>query len=240
MEGFIIVLQIAILFIILWTKSYIDKKGKNKADKEDIGEITEIVESIKYDISKQNELIKTQLTHKSKHDLELKNEERQAYFEFNKKMSAWLFAIVRFNFRGYSMDNFEELKLVNTKFNDLQYDYDIADGHLALFNQDIKFHEKKLELEKAILELVFHLENNIRDLYYGYKSANLRINSNPNELKIHSQEKNNIGKLHSELTKKHYEIFIPLYKNIVEIKVDLVKLIDIQLKRIENIKSEKI
>lgn len=237
-EELIIILPIVIFIIILWLKSYIDKKGKNKADKEDIGEITEIVESIKHELSKQNELIKTQLNHKSKHDLELKNEERQAYFEYNKKMSAWLFAIIRFSFSRYSLDNYEELKLTFNKFNELQYDYDIADGHLALFNQDTNFYEKKLELEKVILELEFNLENHIRDLYYGYSSTNLMINSSPAELKTYSLERSKIDEFHIEITKQYNNALIPLYKKVIDIKADLVKLIDTQLKRIENFNQE--
>jgi hypothetical protein len=235
LQAIITALNVGILFLIYRQQRYFGKKGENQAVIEDIGEITEIVESIKQDLANQGDLIKAQLSHKSKHELELKNEERQAYFDFNKKISAWLFALVRFSFSGYSLENFEELKSKYNEHNDLQYDYDVADGHLSLFNSSTEFHEKKLELETAILNLEHNLENHIRELYYAYSYANIMIESTPNDFKTHAVERDKVRKTHSKLSQEHHDKFIPLYKTVISVRADLIDLINKELKRIENL-----
>lgn len=86
----VIALTIFYLFKSFWPK-YFEAKGTNQATKEDIGEITEIVENIKSDLLHQNELLKAQLSFKNQHRLNLKTAEREAIFDFNKRVSAWLF-----------------------------------------------------------------------------------------------------------------------------------------------------
>ena len=233
--GAIGVLNVAILIILVRQQKYFGKKGENQAIKEDIGEITEIVESIKNDLASQNDLIKAQLSHKSKHELELKNEERQAYFELNRRMSAWLYSIVRFNFSAYSLANFEELKLKYNEFNEFQYEYDLADGHLGLFIQDTDFHKEKLALESSILELEYNLENHIREIYYGFSRANIMIETTPNDFKIHAIERDTLRKLQNKLAEEYHEKFMPLYKDVISKKSTLVDTINVHLKRIENI-----
>jgi hypothetical protein len=234
-NGIVVVLNIAILFIVVRQNKYFGKKGENQAVIEDIGEITTIVESIKKDLANQNDLIKAQLSHRSKHELELKNEERQAYFDLNRRMSAWLYSMVRFSFSAYSFENYEELKFKYDEFNKCQYEFDVADGHLNLFNQDIDFHEHKLNLEKAILDFEFNLESHIRQLYYVYNRASIVIDSTPTDFKNQAIERDNTRKAHSKISDEYHEKFILLYKDVIDKKSVLVDMINEQLKRMENL-----
>jgi flagellar basal body-associated protein FliL len=69
-----IVLDILIIFIgiyLAFFKSYIGEKGKNLATKQDIGDITSKVETIKYDLKKNYDLDKPALDYSVELDKEL-------------------------------------------------------------------------------------------------------------------------------------------------------------------------
>lgn len=227
--------EISIALILLWTYKYFESKATNRANKEDIGTITDIVETIKHDLVTQGDLIKAQLSHKSRHDLELKSEERNAYFELNKHLSAWLYAIIRFSFTGYSIDNYKELKTVNKWFSELEYNYDLSDAHLSIFNQEKQFHELKLDLIKYILKAEHIIENNISKLYYAYSECDIVVNSNLSDFGIQSEARNNCRKQHSSISAECHDDFIAIYPEILNAKKNLDELIKYNIERIDEL-----
>lgn len=87
--------------------SYFNEKGKNLATKEDISEITELVETVKSSFSKETEHLKAKLHLLSTVQVGLVDEERNAIVDFNEKYSRWLellvdFSSLHFNFRDNS------------------------------------------------------------------------------------------------------------------------------------------
>jgi len=105
----VIVLQIlgfTIICIKLYAKSYVNEKGKNLATKEDIGEITQIVESIKTSLTIKTEELKSDLLYKNEHLIHLRAAERAAIINFYKTTWVLILNFTRTDFTKYEIDSF--------------------------------------------------------------------------------------------------------------------------------------
>lgn len=176
---FLIVLVGLFIYFLLksfWPK-YFETKGSNQATKEDIGEITEIVESIKTDLSQQTEQLKAQLSLDNQHLLNLKNAERDALFDFNRKFSAWLYYLVRFRLSSYKLENYLQLKDIEIEFSKRQYECDLAEAHLRLFAHDQDFLNLIRDLTISLLKYEEIVEIGIEKTYHEYSMAELQLKS---------------------------------------------------------------
>lgn len=162
---FIIGLFLFFIFKNYYPK-YFETKGTNRATKEDIGEITRIAESIKTELTKSTEELKAQLSLFNQHRLNIKTAEREAIFDYNKKVSAWFYYLVRFSLSSYNIDNYKELKKENQEFSRRQYESDIAENHLVLFIHDKEFLEVKKNLTIGVLAYEGLLEKAMHEIYY--------------------------------------------------------------------------
>src|SRR5690349_11236663 len=100
LETFFLLVLTAVTTLVVkhfWGK-YAETKGANQATKEDIGEITKIVESIKSELSEKVEQLRAQLSFKNQHLLEIKKSEREAYLQYHNKVSAWKSYLVNMDF----------------------------------------------------------------------------------------------------------------------------------------------
>ncbi|MDF2188545.1 hypothetical protein [Paraflavitalea sp. CAU 1676] len=158
-----------------WPK-YFERKAENQATKEDIGEITEIIEHIKSDLAKQNEFLKAKLSLANQHKLNLKSAEREAMLEFNKQKSAWIYSLLRFSFYKYHLENYRDINLAVLDNQKRQYEYDLAAAHLTLFTHDNEFIGLKSKLIDEVLELDKILFNTIYDLFLSFSRAELNLN----------------------------------------------------------------
>lgn len=84
------IISVLIFLGIRLIKNYLDEKGKNLASKEDLMELTKIVEQTKFEFTTQTEVVKSQLNVLTNIQTALKNEERNAIVDFNEKYFAWL------------------------------------------------------------------------------------------------------------------------------------------------------
>lgn len=171
LEGIIVFLGLYVVFI----RSYFSEKGKNQATKEDIGEVTKIIENIKSSLSQQNELLKAQLSLTNQHKLDMKSAEREAIFEFNKQKSAWIYSLFRFSFFKYNLENYKEINLTVLHHQKRQYEFDLADAHLTLFMHDTEFMELKNGLIVEVIELDKLTSSTIYDLYYSFSKAEVDL-----------------------------------------------------------------
>jgi hypothetical protein len=167
------------LFLLFMFKSYYPKyfetKGTNQATKEDIGEITEIVEGIKSDLLKSTEELKAQLSLANQHRLDIKTAERDAIFDYNGKLSAWLYSMVRFSLSSYNLDNYKELKKEEQEFAKRQYECDVAESHLTLFMHDKEFLEIKRDLTISIINYEMTLSKAMQEIYYLHSKCELDV-----------------------------------------------------------------
>ena len=220
------------LFKSYWPK-YFESKGANQALREDIGEITEIVEKIKSDLSNQNELLKAQLSYNNQHKLNIKSAEREALFDFNKRVSAWLYSLMRFAFSGYDFDNYKEIKLLSVEFSKRQYECDLADAHLVLFMHDKEFMELKRDLSISIIELEQIVGNAILKFHWIYSNCELILepvkNDSAKKLEIHQQLYKDV----QALAEKHIKERLTQYKKVNDLQVKMTHLINTRLKQLE-------
>lgn len=136
-----LMLEVTILLLLLYVaflKSYFQEKGKNVATKEDVEEITSLVESIKL-----------QLQFSLQAKLSFRAEEHQALVDYFSKYSAWLSAITSWSAVGINKDNSSRLAEIRSELDMLHRDFDLAAGKLELFveNEDIRSQHVPLVIE---------------------------------------------------------------------------------------------
>jgi hypothetical protein len=196
-----------------WPK-YFEEKGKNQATKEDIGFITEIVENIKSDLVKQNELLKAELAYSNQHSLSYKNEERNALIDYYKKISACIFFILRFDFTIYDLENYKDLKLMSLELAKRNYECDLAEAHVTLFIYDKEFLNLKKDLSILIIQLQDLLEQAIINYIYCCTQTEIQLSNITKSYEEKSQSTiNHYDKIKqiainysNESTKKYKEI----------------------------------
>lgn len=136
-----LMLEVVILLLLLYVaflKSYFHEKGKNVATKEDVEEITSLVESVK-----------SQLQFSLQAKLSFRAEEHQALVDYFSKYSAWLSAITSWSAVGINKDNASRLAEIRSELDMLHQDFDLAAGKLELFveNEDIRSQHGPLLIE---------------------------------------------------------------------------------------------
>lgn len=134
-------LEVSILLLLLYMvffKSYFQEKGKNVATKEDVEEITSLVEAVK-----------SQLQFSLQAKLSLRAEEHQALVDYFSKYSAWLSAIINCSTAGITKDNTSRLAEIRSQLDMLHQDFDLAAGKMELFveNEDIQSQHGPLLIE---------------------------------------------------------------------------------------------
>lgn len=146
-------------------------KAKNLATKEDIGEITKIVESIKTDMVKDTEILKAQLSLQNQNKYSLKSEERKALIDFHTKLYNWINRIVNTN----SIDSIAELNDAIKSLENAYFEFKNAECFLELFFQEVNFMELKSKLMQVSLEYQADVKK-----YYIEKIYNLISYENQN------------------------------------------------------------
>lgn len=226
LEIVIIILLLVVFYLLknYWPK-YFEAKATNQATKEDIGEITQIVENIKSDLSQQIELLKAQLSLTNQHKLDIKSAEREAIFDFNKRKSVWIYSLIRFSFYKYDLDNFREInRLTYLEYQQRQYEYDLASAHLILFMHDKEFMQLKEKLIVQVLELHSIVLNTTYSLFEAFIKAEMRLNSE----KDNSPEK---SKIRYEMIEELLSIQ-NIYKGNTEKQFERVTELDYQMREL--------
>ncbi len=131
-------LILLLLLYIVFLKSYFQEKGKNVATKEDIEEITSLVEAVK-----------SQLQFSLQAKLSLRAEEHQTLIDYFSKYSAWLSAITNCSALGITKDNPSRSAEIRSQLDMLHQDFDLAAGKMELFveNEDIQSQHGPLVIE---------------------------------------------------------------------------------------------
>ncbi len=107
---------------LVFFKTYFQEKGKNLATKEDIEEITSVVESVK-----------SQLEFSLQARLSLRAEEHQALVDCFTKYGAWLSAIRNCSFVGIDYESIGRLAELRSHMDRLGEDADLAAERMELF-----------------------------------------------------------------------------------------------------------
>lgn len=234
LEFMVLIFSLAVFYTVkhYWPK-YFEAKATNQATKEDIGEITKIVENIKSDLSQQGELLKAQLSFANQHKLNIKTAEREAIFDFNKQKSVWLYSLLRFSFYKYNIENYKEtIQLTYLDLQKRQYEFDLAEAHLVLLFQNETFLDLNKRLVEEITELTKIASQITYDLFYAFSKAefNLAVEQEPIEQsKIRYTLNEELLSVHqklNKLTSKQFEKINRLDSEMREVLYTRLKMLD--------------
>lgn len=231
LEFIIFILALSAFPII---KKYFETKGANQATKEDIGEITKIVENIKSDLSQQNELLKAQLSLINQHRLNVKTAERDAIFDFNRQKSVWLYSLVRFSFYKYNIENYKEtIQLTYLDFQKRQYEFDLAEAHLVLLLHEETFFDLNKRLIEQIAELNKIASQTTYDLFYAFSKAELNLETEQKPLE-QSKIRYNLNKELLSVQQKHNELTSKQFEKVNQLDIEMRELLCSRLKILDD------
>jgi hypothetical protein len=198
---FIVIIQlIGFTFVCLklYAKSYSSEKGKNLATKEDVGEITQIVESIKTTLALKTEELKSDLSYKNEHLIHLRAAERAAIINYYK--ATWVL-VLNFTKPGllvkYEIDNFKDkddevsdlelrryiseaesiLNKIKEELSNLRYLQDISKSELMFFCDDPALNLIIDELNFSLSGFEKILIGSINSLLQVFKEVTIKINT---------------------------------------------------------------
>ena len=138
-------------------KNYIDEKSKGLAKKEDLGELTQIVEKVKQEFIHSNEELKAQLSVRASSAISLKDEERQAVIDLNRAFYKWFSLIKKpINAATQAKVN-EDIIEINNAFEQMVY----SEANLKLFVGDSIVFREYLKLKQNILENIYNFRGKI-------------------------------------------------------------------------------
>lgn len=144
MELVIILVSLVASGIGAYVGSFIKQTAKVNADNansDKIVRLTEVVEKVKSEFEKNNEILRNTLDLQKQHKIGLKKLEVDAYLDYNKVVTSWLSGILSFPITNYSLDNFEKLRPdYELQFSKTSYNEALAYGPLLFFDHDEHFH----------------------------------------------------------------------------------------------------
>jgi hypothetical protein len=233
LEFVVVIFSLSVFYIFknYWPK-YFETKATNQATKEDIGEITEIIEKIKYDLSQQNEFLKAQLSLKNQHKLNIKSAEREAIFDFNKQKSVWIYSLMRFSFFKYELENYKEVNtLTYLDYQKRQYEYDLAVAHLTLFMHDNEFMVLKEKLTNEVVKLHKIVTDTTYSLYYSFAKTDIKLKGSDIE---ENQIRYNFNEELISIEKKHRGATREQFKEVNSLDTQMRELLFSRLKILED------
>jgi hypothetical protein len=139
------VVIIGLLLYLAFLKSYFQEKGKNLATKEDIKEMTSLVESVK-----------SELQYSLQAKLSLRAEEHDALIDYFTKLSAWLSAISNCSFAGVDKDNLGRLSEIRTGLDTYYVEVGLAASKMELLTESAEIPIQHGELMIEALKFAQH------------------------------------------------------------------------------------
>src|SRR5689334_7623241 len=104
----IIALEIVLALLSTYLVYYVQQKGKNQADKQDLQKLTEIVEEVKQKYVRENELLKSSLSVFTNKQNILFAEGKDAIVEFYSNLNKWLWHNLNISAHEFNHTNFAE------------------------------------------------------------------------------------------------------------------------------------
>lgn len=183
--------------IKLYAKSYSAEKGKNLATKEDIGEITQIVEGVKTSLAIEIEKLKSDISYKNEHLIHLRATERAAIINYYKATWALVLNLGRVDLLKEEIDYFDpdtdsiselelrryasdaELILNKTKEDiiNLKYAKDIAESELNFFYDSNEINSITKELNLSLFEFERNLVKAANSMLQVFKDMIVKMES---------------------------------------------------------------
>jgi hypothetical protein len=214
----LLVITSATTIYLAFFKSYFSEKGKNLATKNDIGEITLIVEDVKRQFTTESEFLKNRLLTYSQSFHSIKSLEREALIDINLKYSEWLNTLLTFSLAPYDFNNYNSLEDYYLLFSQKQKDFQVSEDKLMIFVNDEEIRNilshlksKTLELQKAhTFSIIAYVSNcsvykSIIAIAPSEKIQAVVAESREKELKINNKSCEDLKHFHTNIVKHHID-----------------------------------
>lgn len=163
MDIFQITIEVLILLLglhLVFFKSYFGEKGKNIATKEDIEDITKLVENVK-----------NRIHYTTQSKLSFQIEERNALINFYEKYYYWLNYMLEITFLGVNKEDIVYLSKIENTIYEANFEFIMSEGRKNLFviNNDLdesikELKKKTMELQKIVLLYIVKFESWINNV----------------------------------------------------------------------------
>jgi len=153
-------LIVIILASVVWRQSYLTRKGQNQADKEDIADLTRLVESVKNKFIQENATIQADLEMFKDRKGKTYTQSQQAIINFYTAYNKWLIKILNTYPYMYTEHTFSSIDEVQIVIDDLHNDSDVGLSIVDLLVNDTKI---------ASLGRQLNLETTHMHVYIGRK-----------------------------------------------------------------------
>lgn len=163
-QTFIIAIQIIVGLLTVSLIYYVQQKGKNQADKEDLRDLTEIIEDVRHKYAKENELLKSSLSLFTSKQNILFTEGKNAIIEFYSNLNKWLWHNLNISAHEYNLTNFTELSSRLLAMRDNYNDTNISFGKIQILANDENLIEAGHDAIMDTLYLHQFIEKTIKDL----------------------------------------------------------------------------
>jgi hypothetical protein len=177
MENLQLFIQVAnfiatISLCLAFGKSYYQEKGKNKAIKEDIAKITELVETVKHSFTKETETLKANLNLLTGFQGGLLAEERNAIIDFNEKYFKWFNSLTDTSMGNIDYKNNDEIEKFRVNLGIISNSFINSEAKFTLFIEDKALIEFQRKLKLKTLE---QLGKHVKSLAIEFKHINLNF-----------------------------------------------------------------
>ncbi len=221
---------------LMFFKEYIKKKGTNLADKQDIEGITQKIEQVKDQFTKENEFLKANLQFIINNQLQHSNEERNAIMTFFDTHSKWInIGLSDLSFNNYQRNNIDDLVQKERHLDDLYTQTNITQSRISLLidNPDLiqlshKLIQQTLEYHHWTKMLLLKLRLNLQADKSNFDIFIKLIEAKPmpQEVKISANREQELIKERKKLCEKYYAEKVNNYKQVLAISkqfTDIVK-----------------
>lgn len=214
----VVVIGIVILYFTMKNllPSYFNEKGKNLATKEDIREITEMVENVKHSFLNETEKFKNDLHKFSSIHLSLVAEEKKAIIDYNEFFSYWFNLLTDHQLGNIEIDNNDEVDKYNKMIGESYRNFLNSETRFILFVENDELHQKSYELKLEVLKKIM---SPMASYLMKQKENNLLVNLYHEQ----SQERIEQSKKKLLIYSEYSEIVISGLREIIPIKMEFQK-----------------
>ena len=191
---------------LVFSKSYLQEKGKNLATKEDIGEITKTVEAIKTELALTGQL-----------KFSIKTEERNALLECYTKYNLWLSLIMNFSLSNDDSNSNSCLIDEKQALNKAHFDFVITQAKVDLYIPD---DSELIQILNNLNITTYSIHHKIETFVFDFVEMKERfiVDQNSN---ISSMEKSKLFNAFKsemvQLIRKHDGERLEIYQNILKV-----------------------
>ena len=182
-----IIISIFILLFLTIGKyifpSYLNQKGKNLADKQDIENLTQKVENIKSSFNEKIEILKTDLNFKNQNKISVSSYEREALLNLNEKYAEWLNSLMNISFSLITVKNYSLIESYFSELKKRKIEFENSEAKLHIFMNDDELMQTKLNCYLKTLEMEHLVKTTTNELLSNFELMEFYFANIPSETK---------------------------------------------------------